>query len=320
MKLLYMKQKLKIDFIDFWAQFNKRDNFFWNLLSKHYDLEISEKPDILFYSYFGREFTKYKCFRVMVQGENWRPDFRECDFAFSYDYIDDPRNYRLPLYAMYGDVNQLTRPKDPEKIAHSKSKFCAFVVSNKFAVERINLFKKLSKYKKVDSGGKCFNNVGGPVSSKIDFIRDYKFTIAFENSSYPGYTSEKIFEPMLVDSIPLYWGNPLVDRDFNTKSFLNFFDYGNLDDFIEKIIEIDLDPMLYLKMLSQPYFTNNEVNKFVKEENIIAQLNYIIENIKFKQPVATICKPNSEPKMYLKTKMKYGKRKLKYYLNYSSLK
>ncbi len=125
---------------------------------------------------------------------------------------------------------------------------------------------------------------------------------------------------MLVDSIPLYWGNPLVDRDFNTKSFLNFFDYGNLDDFIEKIIEIDLDPMLYLKMLSQPYFTNNEVNKFVKEENIIAQLNYIIENIKFKQPVATICKPNSEPKMYLKTKMKYGKRKLKYYLNYSSLK
>ncbi len=68
MKLLYMKQKLKIDFTDFWAQFNKRDNFFWNLLSKHYDLEISEKPDILFYSYFGREFTKYKCFRVLVPG------------------------------------------------------------------------------------------------------------------------------------------------------------------------------------------------------------------------------------------------------------
>ena len=71
------------------------------------------------------------------------------------------------------------------------------------------------------------NNVGGPVKNKIDFIMDHKFTIAFENSSYPGYTTEKIFEPMLVNSIPLYWGNPLVDRDFNTKSFLNFHDYGN---------------------------------------------------------------------------------------------
>ena len=43
-----------------------------------------------------------------------------------------------------------------------------------------------------------------PVSSR---------TIAFENSSFPGYTTEKIFEPMLEGSIPIYWGNPRVDED-----------------------------------------------------------------------------------------------------------
>lgn len=314
-----MKQKLKINFTDFWPRFNKTDNFFWNLLSKQYDPEISDQPDILFYSYFGREFTKYKCFRVLFQGENARPDFTECDYAFSFDYLDDPRNYRLPLYVMYADVNRLTLPKDPESIADSKTRFCAFVVSNKYSIERISFFRKLSKYKPVDSGGMYLNNVGGPVKNKVEFIRDHKFTIAFENSSYPGYTTEKIFEPMLVNSIPLYWGNPLVGRDFNTKSFLNFHDYPNMDAFIEKIIQIDTSRDLYLEMLAQPYFTNNEINESVKEENIMARLNLIIDRMKYDQPVATKFKPNSELKMYIKTKIAFGKMKLRYFLNWPSL-
>jgi hypothetical protein len=314
-----MKQKLKINFTDFWPRFNKTDNFFWNLLSRQYDLEISEQPDILFYSYFGREFTRYKCFRVLFQGENSRPDFTECDYAFSFDYIDDPRNFRLPLYVMYADVNLLTRPKDPVKIADSKTRFCAFVVSNKYSIERISFFKKLSKYKQVDSGGMYLNNVGGPVKNKVEFISNHKFTIAFENSSYPGYTTEKIFEPMLVDSIPLYWGNPLVGRDFNIKSFLNFHDYPDMDAFIERIIEIDTNRDLYLDMLAQPYFVNNEINEFVKEENIIAQLNLIIENMKHAQPIAMIHRPNSELKKLIRTKVAFYKMKLRYFLNYPSI-
>ena len=48
------------------------------------------------------------------------------------------------------------------------------------------------------------------VSNKMDFIKDYKFVISFENSSNPGYTTEKLIEPMLVNSIPIYWGNTEV--------------------------------------------------------------------------------------------------------------
>jgi alpha(1,3/1,4) fucosyltransferase len=314
-----MKQKLKINFTDFWPRFNKTDNFFWNLLSKQYDLEISEQPDILFYSYFGREFLRYKCFRILFQGENARPDFNECDYAFCFDYLDDPRNYRLPLYAMYADVNLLTLPKDPELIARSKTRFCSFVVSNKYSVERISFFKKLSKYKQVDSGGKYLNNVGGPVQNKVDFIKDHKFTIAFENSSYPGYTTEKIFEPMLVNSIPLYWGNPLVGRDFNTKSFLNAHEYPDLDAFIEKIIEIDNNRNLYLDMLAQPYFVNNKINEYVKEENIRVWLDKIIEIMRHSKPVATLRRPNSELKVLIKTKAGYYKQKIRYIINWPSL-
>ncbi len=165
-----MKKKIKVNFVDFWRVFDKTYNLIWNLMARKYDLEISEDPDILFYSYFGQEFKKYSCTRVMFQGENFRPNFKECDFAFSFDLEpDNPRNFRLPLYVLYDDVNKLLAAKDPEKIAASKSGFCAFVVSNRYSEKRLDFFKKLSEYRKVDSGGKVLNNVGGPVPNKIDF-------------------------------------------------------------------------------------------------------------------------------------------------------
>lgn len=309
-------KKLKVNFTDFWGIFKKTDNIFWNLLSRKYELELSDNPDILFYSYFGHEHRKFNCLRVFFQGENFRPNFNECDFAFSFDYTpDNPRNYRLPLYYLYDDVNKLTLPKDPEKIASEKTKFCAFVVSNKFSAKRIQFFKKLSKYKKVDSGGLIFNNIGYQVGNKVDFLKPYKFTIAFENSSYPGYTTEKIFEPMLVNSIPVYWGNPLVNQDFNTKSFINYNDFKNDEEVIERIIEIDKNQDLYYEMLKQPYFENNSINEYIREENIMKQLELIGESVEQIVPVAQRVKPVPMSLIHLNRKLNYYFIKAKYYLN-----
>jgi len=310
-----MKKKVKINFTDFWSRFDKTDNLFWNLLSKHYELELSDEPDILFYSYFGQDFRNYNCIRILFQGENVRPNFKECDFAFSFDYIsNNPKNYRLPLYVLYDDVKKLTLPKNPKEIAKEKTKFCAFVVSNKYCNKRIDFFHKLSKYKKVDSGGKILNNIGGPIENKIDFIKDYKFTIAFENSSYPGYTTEKIFQPMLVNSIPIYWGNPSVNNDFNTKSFLNYHDYSSDEKLIEQIIALDNDDEQYHRMLEQPYFHNNLVNEYVEESNIENQLKYIVESIPTVTPVATKFRNKSRISVEFETKYKFAIRKIKFLL------
>ena len=37
-------------------------------------------------------------------------------------------------------------------------------------------------------------------------FKKYKFNICFENSSTPGYVTEKIIQSMYVNSIPIYWG------------------------------------------------------------------------------------------------------------------
>jgi hypothetical protein len=214
--------------------------------------------------------------RIYFTGENTRPNFRECDFAFTFDHLDRPENYRLPLYAWYGDPAKLVKgPVDAERILAAKTGFCNFVYSNPRCKFRIRFFEKLSKYKRVDSGGRLLNNVGGPVAHKHAFLAKYKFTIAFENSSYPGYTTEKIAEPMHTWSLPIYWGNPLVHLDFNPRSFVNFFDYGSLDDLVDRVVEIDRDDALYCEYLREPWYHGNVVNEYVRAENVLAQFERI---------------------------------------------
>ena len=266
-----MKNKIKINFSDFWGGFDKTNNYFYNLLKEEFDIEISNNPDYLFFSVFGNHHQNYNCMKIFYTGENVAPPLGYCQYSFSFDYLDDSRNYRLPHYLLYDGYYELVRPKIIVE-SMSRRKFCNFVASNGNCQERNTFVSQLSKYKKVDSGGRWMNNIGGPVSDKRKFQSEYKFSVAFENNAYrpqyPGYTTEKIMEPMTVNSIPLYWGNPLIYKEFNTKSFVNFYDFNSEKDMIEYIIELDKNENKYLEMLNQSWFIEYNIPDNNKIENI----------------------------------------------------
>lgn len=274
-----MKSKIKLDFSDFWQGFNKTDNYFYNLISEDYDIEISDNPDYLIYSLFGNNHRNYSCIKIFFSGENIGPNFRDCNYSMCFDYLEDERHYRLPLYVLYDGYYDLVNKKVDESLFERK--FCNFIVSNGNNNIRNEFFKKLSKYKKVDSGGRFLNNIGKAVDNKLEFQREYKFSIAFENNAYRntrlGYTTEKIMEPMRVNSIPIYWGNDWVDRDFNKKSFVNYYDFKNEDEMIEYIIYLDNNKDEYMKILNKPWFVNNEIPETNKKENIKSFLYKIFE-------------------------------------------
>ncbi len=58
--------------------------------------------------------------------------------------------------------------------------------------------------------------------NKLDTIRNYKFTLCFENGSYPGYLTEKIIDSLVAGVVPIYRGTPdvysLIPRDFFVNS------------------------------------------------------------------------------------------------------
>jgi hypothetical protein len=262
---------IKIAFSDFWVGFKPEFNSFILFLKKYFNVELSDKPDFLIYSAYGNTHLSYDCIKIFYTAENVRPNFNYCDYALSFDFLEDKRHLRLPLYSfIYGmEPEELLFEKiDIEEFLKNKKEFCAMVVSQVNSKKRIDFFHKLSKHKKVHSGGKLLNNVGGPVKNKMEFISNFKFTFSFENSSHPGYVTEKIYEPMFVNSIPIYWGSHLIHLDFNTKSFVNHHDYNNDEEVIERIIELDNDNYKMADLLKESWFTNNQLNEFCDKERL----------------------------------------------------
>lgn len=261
-------KRIKIYFVDFWKGFKIEENYFIRILSKSYEVVIDQNPDYLFYSTFGFEHLKYKdCVKIYFTGENDVPDFNFCDYAIGFQHITfEDRYIRYPLYLLYKGYDSLSEKKVDRGLLNRK--FCNFVYSNTVYSTplREQFYHQLSKYKKIDSGGRFLNNVGGAVRDKIEFIKDYKFTIAFENSSLSGYTTEKLMEPMTINSLPIYWGNPNVGMDFNKDSFLCIQDFDSVEMAIDEIIRLDKDEDAYMEKISIPWVTEQQTEKKWKEE------------------------------------------------------
>jgi hypothetical protein len=245
------------------ASFNPQDNVFTRLLAHEYDVRVvpMAEAEVLVYSTFGDAHRAFHGRKIFYTSENVLPDFDACDHAITFCHLpDDPRHYRLPQYVFYIDeARRLTKGAgfDAAAMLRSKTKFCNFVVSNPRCPERNRFFRMLNRRKHVDSGGRHFNNLGRPIADKLTFVRDYKFTLAFENSISDGYTTEKLVEPMLAGSLPVYWGNPQVARDFNPRSFINVSAFPDFDSAIDHILKVDADDALYLSYLREPWFNSD---------------------------------------------------------------
>ena len=59
-----------------------------------------------------------------------------------------------------------------------------------------------------------------PISDKFDAIRPYKYHIVLENSTVTDYWSEKLGDPFLGFSLPIYYGCPNIDDYFSEKSLI----------------------------------------------------------------------------------------------------
>ncbi|MEI6426718.1 MAG: glycosyltransferase family 10 [Candidatus Absconditabacteria bacterium] len=263
---------IKVWYTDFWGGWDPYNNCFSDIFLKGIDYVIDPDPDILVYSCFGNKHERYSCKKIYWTGENTRPDLK-ADLALGFDYLEEDNYIRVPLYAIsyWTALNEmklgekletfLLRKKEPPK----HSKFCAFVYANAHlgtnawgnyqdgVEKRVRMFHKISEKKKVDSIGTALNNTGITVSgiSKLNAIKDYKFTFAIENSSYPGYVTEKIIEPMMMHSVPIYWGSREIKKDFQG-GYLNLHEMDE-DDAIEYMLELDAKPQLYEELYYQNF-------------------------------------------------------------------
>ncbi len=272
-----MKRKVRIDFCDIGCNQSKTDYFLHWVLSERFDLELCDQPDFLIYNLFGHAHRLYSGVRILFSGESDAPDYRVCDYSVTPLAWNDSRHLHLPAYAFRGAADKIVKQSDDhEKILAEKTKFCSFVVSSynpKKNQNRVDLFNLLSRYKRVDSAGCVFNNIGGPLpgrgaKNKVEFLRPYKFNICYENTCKPGYVTEKIYDAMAARCLPIYWGPPEISQQFNPRSFLNRSDFPSDEALVEKIIELDKDDDKYLAFMRQPYLPDDQPTIYFDRQRI----------------------------------------------------
>jgi hypothetical protein len=296
-----MKPSIRINFAAFWPGFHP-DHFrrFFPYVFDKYDLMLSPDPEVVFYSVYSQQFVPYadprlhppvtrikpgKFVRVFLTGENFEPDMSSCEFAMTFSSLCNHENHlRLPLWVYenrawgFGPEDLIKRADtDWEKVAAEKTRFCNFVYLHPVPF-RDTIFSALNTYKPVDSAGGHLNSMNGwtvpttpsRVAGKIEFFRRYKFTLAIENSIWPGYMTEKLVDPMFAHSIPIYVGDPQAQLSFDTSSYVDIARFLDLKQMFEFVREVDNDRALYLKMLVAPNYRDNAIPDYARDARTLA--------------------------------------------------
>ncbi|MGA7879107.1 MAG: glycosyltransferase family 10 [Desulfoferrobacter sp.] len=128
-----------------------------------------------------------------------------------------------------------------------KTGFCAAFVSSPFnQSKRLQVLWELMRYIRVDSYGSVFQThklkEDRGYTTKQGIISQYKFTIAFENSIGVDYVTEKLYQPLIAGSIPVYLGAPNVDEySPGDNAYLNISDFKSVRELAEFMKSADLD-------------------------------------------------------------------------------
>ena len=280
-------KQFRIGFCDMWENFNPEYNFFTLLLqaaSTEQGIQVTGGPatptdSVVVFGPFGDTWKTLPTSQPKVHftGENTPPvEGAALNLGFQHKDMAGKDYLRFPLWLLeidwFGaDLDRIANPKPIPvdrctKVFSAdlarKTKFCAFVVSNPTNPLRGLAFDWLSEYKSVDSAG-CYKNTvghqlaagaggGGGELLKHEFLKDYKFCIAYENASSPGYITEKFLHAKAAGCIPIYWGDPKAERDFSMNGAIDARTVKSKEELIALVRAVDESDSDWLSRYAVP--------------------------------------------------------------------
>lgn len=155
-----------------------------------------------------------------------------------------------------------------------KTKKLSIVVSDINHYKRYNFVKKLlDSNLEFEMFGRGWNledpRYKGYVTSKIDAIKDFEFSICLENSNEYGYVSEKFIDSALCGTVPIYYGSSDIEEWYG-----DCFEYIDIED-VNAITNLE-------KIISSPKkYDFSTAKKFYLEKN--NPFKILLEYIESKQ-------------------------------------
>jgi hypothetical protein len=267
--------------------FTNLDTFFIILLKNVFDCDISfgtvEDSEILLETVFEHNtllYAKKWAYTFLFIGESDRRLnlFMPNRISTINDYscvlkgeINNNNVVNFPLFVLYSYwfnfIDKFVKLENHIPIIRVPPKNICVIVSNISDSEGRNYFcDELDKKIHVDYGGKYKNNIplvkyDHSSPEFINFVSEYKFIIAMENSKNNHYITEKIMHGFAANTIPVYWGSDYICDYFNEERFILIKDFNqsNIDKVIEQILYLIANEDKYLEIINKPIYKNNKL-------------------------------------------------------------
>lgn len=187
----------------------------------------------------------------------------------------------IPVLMFYGSGGEKWTYADTQ-IEYEKQNNISCIVSNirKDNPEPECLYNKrlaavdaiLNSSVKVDVFGRdCdMQNCAGGLPRKIEGLKSYKFSIGIENSREQNYISEKFYDCILTNTIPIYYGATNIREVFPENGYFVIEDIENTEEILKLLQYInDNADTLYQTMLPE---LKKIKDRFFKEFNLLTKI------------------------------------------------
>jgi len=117
-----------------------------------------------------------------------------------------------------------------------------------------------------------FPRAKGWTNKKLDGLSPYRFSVAIENSSEPNYVTEKFYDAILTNTIPIYFGAPNIKEIFPENGYILIDDIRDTNAILKLLQDInDNSEQIYNEMLPE---LEKIKHRYLTEFNI---LTFILE-------------------------------------------
>lgn len=243
--------------------------------------------------------------KVFFSGENLHnPGYAEyadallsdinCDLSLGFDYFENERYMRFPLWLMYMFEPNVKVSQIKEKCLqlrypqhrNERKRFASLIARYDISGLRTEIYNVLSQLDRIDCPSRVSHNDDtlhvDYNDNKTEYLKNYKFNICPENSNSYGYVTEKIFEAIRSGCVPIYWGSyNMPELGILNPDAIVFWD-SKTDGCLaaKKVEELHSDEKRYCDFASQPRLLDTAEEKV--EDMIIGlyeRLKEIIKNL-----------------------------------------
>jgi hypothetical protein len=157
-------------------------------------------------------------------------------FSHTKEFLNQVPN---SVYCPWGSY--FINPAD-HKLYDKRQNLTIIASSKNFCVGHRMRHEVISRYEKyfscVRRGGTNhakYQNSGDEY--KLNYIKDYRFSIEIENAPIEGYFTEKLLDCIRTGTIPIYCGDPSVIDIFNKDGIVTFSNVDDLEEILPQLNE-----------------------------------------------------------------------------------